>query len=216
MKKRITGMLVALALTVAVSANMAFADYYSANTVLYYGMQSSQVTNLQNDLKRLGYFNYQATGYFGSATAQSVTQFQKDNSLQVDGIVGHQTAREIKADKVLQTAKQYMGVPYVWGGVSPSGFDCSGFTQYVLLENGITVPRSADQQYTQGASVSRDQLKPGDMVFFTTYKPGASHVGFYIGNNQFIHASSGAEKVIISDLDNVYYSQHYIGARRLI
>lgn len=120
------------------------------------------------------------------------------------------------ASKVIATAKSYLGVPYVWGGTSPSGFDCSGFIQYVFQKNGITLPRVTSDQYKVGTSVSKSNLIPGDLVFFETYKPGASHVGIYLGNNQFIHASSGQEKVMISNLTSTYYTQHYIGARRVI
>lgn len=117
---------------------------------------------------------------------------------------------------VINTAKQYMGVPYVWGGETPTGFDCSGFTQYVLKQNGISIPRTAAEQYASGVSIMKSNLKTGDLVFFTTYKPGASHVGFYLGDNKFIHASSSAKEVTISSLDETYFTEHYIGARRYI
>ncbi|VBB08244.1 Hypothetical protein LUCI_3513 [Lucifera butyrica] len=117
---------------------------------------------------------------------------------------------------IVNTAKKYMGVPYVWGGDQPTGWDCSGFTQYVMRQNGITLPRTAAEQYAVGTPVDKNDLLPGDLVFFTTYKPGASHVGFYIGGGKFIHASSAAGKVTISSLDEKYYSDHYIGSRRYI
>lgn len=120
------------------------------------------------------------------------------------------------AASVINTAQQYMGVPYVWGGSTPAGFDCSGFTQYVLKQNGITIPRTAAEQYQSGVSILKSNLKVGDLVFFTTYKPGASHVGFYMGDGKFIHASSGAKQVTISELSEPYYTQKYIGARRYI
>lgn len=125
------------------------------------------------------------------------------------------TETSSKARAVINTAKNYMGVPYVWGGTTPSGFDCSGFTQYVLGKNGISVPRTSAEQYTAGVSVSRSNLKVGDLVFFTTYKPGPSHLGFYLGDGNFIHASS-SKGVTISSLDSSYYSSRYIGARRVI
>jgi cell wall-associated NlpC family hydrolase len=115
---------------------------------------------------------------------------------------------------VVTTAQKYMGVPYVWGGETPDGFDCSGFTQYVMKANGITLPRTAAEQYATGTPVEKAALQEGDLVFFTTYKPGASHVGFYMGNGKFIHASSSAAKVTISELDDPFFSAHYIGARR--
>ncbi len=120
------------------------------------------------------------------------------------------------ASKIIATAKNYLGVPYVWGGSSPSGFDCSGFIHYVYNKHGISLPRVSADQYKAGTSVSKSNLRPGDLIFFETYKPGPSHVGIYLGNNQFIHASSGAKKVMISDLTSSYYTSHYIGARRVI
>lgn len=120
------------------------------------------------------------------------------------------------ASAVINTAQQYMGVPYVWGGTTTAGFDCSGFTQYVLKQNGISIPRTAAEQYQSGVSILKSNLKVGDLVFFTTYKPGASHVGFYMGDDKFIHASSGAKEVTISSLSEPYYTQRYIGARRYI
>jgi cell wall-associated NlpC family hydrolase len=122
-----------------------------------------------------------------------------------------------KGDAIIATAKTYMGVPYVFGGESPtSGLDCSSFTQLVMKQNGITLPRTAAEQYSTGTPVDKANLKIGDLVFFTTYKPGASHVGFYMGNQQFIHESSAAKEVTISSLNESYYTEHYIGARRYI
>ena len=125
------------------------------------------------------------------------------------------SAASSKASAVIATAKRYIGVPYVWGGQTPSGFDCSGFTQYVLSKNGISIPRVTIDQYKTGTAVSRSNIKVGDLVFFTTYKAGPSHVGFYMGDGKFIHASS-SKGVTISSLDSSYYSGRYIGARRVL
>lgn len=193
------------------------ADYHTQRKTLYYGMTHTEVKNLQQDLKDLGYFTfYKTTDYFGSITRDAVIRFQKDYGLTVDGIVGPQTSRAIKKAVVAQTAKSYSGVPYVWGGTSPSGFDCSGFTHYVFLKNGIIIPRVSADQYYAGVWVDKSQLQIGDLVFFTTYKPGPSHVGIYIGNGKFIHASSGAGRITISDMNNPYYKECYIGAKRVI
>ncbi len=115
---------------------------------------------------------------------------------------------------IIATGQKYMGVPYVWGGATPAGFDCSGFTQYVMKQNGITIPRTAAEQFAAGSPVDKANLQVGDLVFFTTYKPGASHVGFYMGDGKFLHASSGAKEVTVSKLDEKYYTERYIGARR--
>ncbi len=197
--------------------NVSSADYYSEYKTLKQGMNNSDVTNLQKDLDLFGYYYYKyPTGYFGSITTRSVMDYQKSKNLYVDGIVGHNTARQLKVDKVLSTARSYWGIPYVWGGTSTSGFDCSGYTHYVLLKNDIIIPRSAVDQYQTGTWVSKSNLKPGDLVFFSTYKAGASHVGFYIGNGQFIHASSAAGYITVSNLSTTYYAEHYIGAKRVI
>ncbi len=132
-------------------------------------------------------------------------------------ILGSSTAPvNASASEVITTAHKYLGVPYVWGGSTVSGFDCSGYTQYVLKQNGISIPRTAAEQFTVGKPVAKTNLKVGDLVFFTTYKPGPSHVGFYIGDGKFIHASSGAKQVTISELAGEYYTSRYIGARRVI
>ena len=123
-----------------------------------------------------------------------------------------------KGSALITTAKTYLGVPYVFGASASTTdeFDCSSFTQRVMKENGITIPRTAAEQYEVGTVIDKANLQVGDLVFFTTYKPGASHVGFYMGNRQFIHASSVAKQVTISSLDDTYYTEHYIGARRYI
>jgi len=120
------------------------------------------------------------------------------------------------AEKVINTAREYIGVPYVWGGTTPSGFDCSGFIHYVYAQNGVTLPRTSAEQYGAGQSVAKADMKPGDLVFFETYKPGPSHVGIYLGDGQFIHASSGGGKVLVSNLSSTYYTEHYIGSRSVL
>lgn len=122
------------------------------------------------------------------------------------------------ADKVIAEAKKHQGTPYVWGGTTTKGFDCSGFTQYVFRQCGVTIGRTTKDQINNGTSVAKANLRKGDLVFFKDTYSGCknpSHVGIYIGGNQFIHASS-SKGVTISDLSSSYYTQHYYAARRVI
>jgi cell wall-associated NlpC family hydrolase len=111
---------------------------------------------------------------------------------------------------VVGIAMRYLGVPYVWGGSSPSGFDCSGFTAYVYAQVGVSLPHYTGAQWTMGVPVSRDQLEPGDLVFFD----GLGHVGLYIGGNEFIHAPHTGDVVKISSISG-WYADTYVGARRI-
>ena len=111
---------------------------------------------------------------------------------------------------VVSIALQYLGVPYVWGGASPSGFDCSGLTMYVYAKVGVYLPHNAAMQYGMGTPVSRSQLAPGDLVFFN----GLLHVGMYIGGGRFVHAPHTGDVVKISSLSEYWYSATYVGARR--
>jgi len=126
------------------------------------------------------------------------------------------------ADTIIALAKQFLGLPYYWGGTTPYGYDCSGFMQTVYKMNGIHLLRDAHQQYEQGEAVeSREALLPGDMVFWSTYKAGASHVGIYLGNNEYIHAGSSRGVAINSfDPTKENYSEDldkkYLGARRVL
>lgn len=115
---------------------------------------------------------------------------------------------------IAQSALRFIGVPYVFGGTSTGGFDCSGYTQHVFAMMGLRIPRTADAQYYAGSHVGRDQIVPGDLVFFQTYEPGPSHVGIYLGNGRFAHASS-SHGVMVSSLSDSYWAARYLGAKRL-
>lgn len=126
------------------------------------------------------------------------------------------TTSTVSGSKIVAEAKKYLGVPYVWGGSNPSGFDCSGYVQYVLKQCGITVPRTTELQAQVGSYIKKSDLRPGDLVFLqNTYRTGISHVGIYIGNDQMIHASS-SKGVTVSNLASSYYVEHYHSARTLI
>ena len=119
-------------------------------------------------------------------------------------------------EKIVNYAKQFLGRPYVYGSSGPKSFDCSGFTGYVFRQYGISLNRSAAGQASNGKTISRSDLLPGDLLLFHTTRDGISHAGMYIGNGQFIHASSGGGKVMISPLNSGYYDSRLVAAKRVI
>jgi len=119
--------------------------------------------------------------------------------------------------QIVAVAREMLGQPVVWGGASPDqGFDCSGLVQYVYKRAGINLPRTADIQFLVGRTVSPASLQPGDLVYYTTYEPGASHVGIYIGNSKIIHTSFSKGVVAIADMNDSYFVQRYYGAKRVL
>lgn len=213
-----------LALVLCCLSSLAFAAAYQE------GDDGDDVALIQQRLNALGYNVGAADGDFGSETKEAVRSFQRDRGLDPDGVVGAQTyrllmGRDIPVSRagsstyavrrVTQIAMRYTGVPYVFGGTTPNGFDCSGYTRYVFAQAGIYLPRTADEQYELGRSVSYYNLQPGDLVFFTTYASGPSHVGIYLGSGQFISATS-SRGVMVSRLDSGYWGNRYYGARRIL
>jgi cell wall-associated NlpC family hydrolase len=126
--------------------------------------------------------------------------------------------RALYSGDVAEAAQAFEGTRYVFGGTSRSGFDCSGFTRFILGHSaGINLPRTAMEQFEDGIKVSVDQLHPGDLVFFAnTYRRGISHVGIYVGNGRFVHACSTEYGVRTDSLSSPYYYEHFAGARRVI
>ena len=192
------------------------------------GDQGSDVAEIQGQLASLGY-DVAADGDFGPATAEAVKAFQVTRGLDADGLVGPSTYTALLGKampevsrgtssigrRVVADSMQYLGVPYVFGGTTPSGFDCSGYVRYVFANAGIYLPRTADAQYECGYAVSTSELVPGDLVFFSTYEAGPSHVGIYLGDGNFINAASSSG-VSIASLYSSYWGSCYIGARRVM
>ena len=114
----------------------------------------------------------------------------------------------------MANAESYLGSPYVWGGTTRSGFDCSGLVWRVFQQTGIEVPRTVGPQYEEGRKISRAELLPGDLVFFSTYSSGPSHVGIYAGDDRFIQAESSSAGVRYSNLDGLYWRDHIYGYAR--
>ncbi len=120
----------------------------------------------------------------------------------------------VVAKSLTKNAMRFMGVPYVFGGTSANGFDCSGFVQHVFAMIGRQLPRTADAQFYAGSKIVGNMVA-GDLVFFQTYEPGPSHVGIYIGDGKFAHASS-SHGVTVSHLNDSYWSARYLGAKRVV
>ena len=202
-------------------------------------MTGDDVRLLQEALKALEYLEIEnCTDYYGTMTQEALIAFQEANSLKPDGILGLRTVEAINktllgrgiklpsanraseigtlSAKLAATARQFLGHRYVSGGSSPSGFDCSGFTSYVYRQHGIEISRSSASQAYVGTKLNKADLLPGDLLIFSnTYKAGPSHTGIYLGNGQFIHASTPTKGVIISDLNSSYYVKHFTYGRRL-
>lgn len=192
------------------------------------GDQGNEVVEIQEALAGLGY-DVATDGAYGPGTAAAVRQFEISRGLEPDGLVGPIVyeallGRPIPAvsrgdnaiiRRITSMALSYLGVPYVYGGSSPSGFDCSGFIYHVFGEAGISLPRVADDQYLVGTPVSPENLRAGDLVFFVDDSGELSHVGMYLKDGEFIHASVSTG----IDFDSLYRDwrrEHYLGARRIV
>jgi N-acetylmuramoyl-L-alanine amidase len=208
--------------------------YAGSNPVLKNGTTGASVTQLQSDLKKLGFMSIEPTGYYGNVTRTAVTRFQKKYGLKSDGIAGSKTLGKISslrgksaavsrgitdtAESMISYAKRFLGVNYVWGGTTPEGFDCSGFIKYVYKHFGISLNRVSSAQAAQGVSVKKSNLLPGDLVFFDTNggHNHINHVGMYIGGGQFIQASSEQSGVVISSLTDGFYARSFMKAKRVV
>ncbi|ARK32478.1 C40 family peptidase [Halalkalibacter krulwichiae] len=219
----------------------------ASSNLLRVGNSGSAVRNLQSQLRSVGVFNQEPTGYFGEVTARAVREFQRIHNLSVDGVAGPQTMNKLSqvatnqsssnnvsssSSSSNQTAEpsrgttnraalmtnlvadgaNYVGVPYLWGGQTPSGFDCSGLVQYLFKKQGVSIPRTVAQQWAAGTTVSQPAV--GDLVFFETISKGPSHNGIYIGNGQFLHSGSSTG-VTVASMNNSYWKSRYLGAKRL-
>lgn len=183
----------------------------------------------QQKLNVLGFSDERPSGKMTQATTDALKSFQKKHSLKAHGELDDVTYRKltweaftqkegiqrVQGKDIVSRAAKYKGVPYVFGGTTPKGFDCSGYVQYVFKDCKAALPRLADEQALKGVFVTQRQLRPGDLVFFTTYLPGASHVGIYAGSGQFWSASS-SKGVILSSLKDEYWKTRYYGARRVL
>lgn len=186
---------------------------------------------IQQSLKNLGLYSGEITSVIDEATREAIKAFQEREGLEITGEVDSNTVarlnelfpkptKEEKSTNLISSrafvdfTRSFLGKPYVYGACSGQAFDCSGLTTYIMKNYGINLDRTASQQFKKGTPVAKEDLKPGDLVFFSSNGKTIGHVGIYIGDNKFIHASSSKKKVIISDLSA--YKAKYQGARRYI
>lgn len=211
---------------------------------IYPGDRGDDVKNLQTRLSELGYYTYgKITGYFGTVTTSALKEFQAHNGLKTDGKAGKLTRavlfsddakpfdgekqtgddssgepEESTIDKMLTFANEQLGKTYVYSTEGPNTFDCSGFVYYVLKYMGVSTSRYSAAGFSGVNSwekIGRSDLEPGDLLFFKSDSSSSiGHTGIYIGDNSFIHASSSAGKVKISEMTS-YYDRNYVLARRV-
>jgi len=148
------------------------------------------------------------------SVAKSLGQIAQPAGLSVQ--IDHSEGVTPVAANMVKTATQYLGTPYVWGGTTPQGFDCSGFVQYLYGQQGVQIPRTTYEQWKVGQPVGNiDELEVGDLVFFNMGSRGPEHEGLYIGNGQFIQAPHTGDVVKISSLRDGYYSKQFVGGRHI-
>ncbi len=187
-----------------------------------------KLTVAQQKLELLGYGVDRKDGRISKDTTEAIKKFQKENGLKKSGKLDTKTYNKIsweafkmegipdvRGKDIVKTAAKYKGVPYKFGGTTPKGFDCSAYVQYVFGKHDAKLARTADAQVLDGIFVLKSKLKPGDLVFFSTYASGASHVGIYAGSGKFWSAST-SRGVVLDSLDTGYWKEHYYGARRVL
>lgn len=218
----------------------AFAQIEQQFYSIKYGEHSNNVRIVQEVLYFYGYYHGEVDGIYGPLTEEAIQKVENDNIYSINEPINenYTTSKasgtenvQLEAEKsdqdpiviqldipqnngsLIKKAKSLLGSPYVWGGTSPSGFDCSGFIQYVYQQENVTIPRTVNEIWNFSSPVSSPSV--GDLVFFETYQPGPSHMGIYLGKGNFIHAGSSRGVEISNMNDNNYWKSRYLGAKRI-
>ncbi len=211
---------------IATSNNISVQDLQTWNhlnsTTIYVGQELSLIAPNSNTTYTVK--SGDSLYFIAKAHNTTVTQLKSINQLTSDLIYigqvlkltpdNEKTASKntLNVDALIAEGKKYIGVPYVWGGSTPSGFDCSGFLNYVFGQVGVSIPRTVEKIWSEATPVSTP--KPGDLVFFTTYKEGPSHAGLFIGDDKFLQVGTSTG-VTITDMNNPYWKARYLGAKKV-
>ena len=183
-------------------------------------IRSDLVTLLEKPATNTGLAATSAAGSTGNSTASSSSSSSSASSSSGSSASSSSSSTNSASSsdlgqRIATYAQQFVGYPYVYGGSSPSGFDCSGFMQYLFAQFGISINRTATAQLADGYYVAYEDLRPGDIIYFG-YGSTASHVGMYIGNGQFVHAENSSTGVVITDLSVSWYASRYLCAHRIV
>lgn len=201
-------------LSLGMVCNVASAEIYISSGATSTDSMATLINNLpkQNTMAATP-----ATAKFASFGAPTPTTYYPTTAY-ANAQTNQPSFFNTKVQGLIAKAKTLIGLPYRFGGTSPvSGFDCSGFMQYIFKQTaGISLPRRSEEMASSGHYVSRDQLQAGDMVFFKTHGSNISHVGMYIGDNQFIHAPRTGKSIEITSLGNSYWAKTFVTARRVL
>ncbi len=191
-------------------------EIFGFNSGWYKVRYENQVGYIRSDLVTLLEKPASNTGIAASSSdggSSASTDASSNGTNKSSGSTGSSSTN--RGQEIATYAQQFVGYPYVYGGSSPSGFDCSGFMQYIFAQFGYSINRTATAQLANGIYVEYNNMRPGDIIYFG-YGNTASHVGMYIGNGQFVHAQNSSTGVVISSLSESWYASRYLCAHRIV
>lgn len=202
-----------------------FKEIENKITKIQYGEKSNDVKEVQKVLAYYGYYTDDIDGIYGPLTETAISNIKKEGLIEKEKIlIDLPTNEEVIMNEqsipteninndIIATAKEYIGVPYVWGGASANGFDCSGFIQFVYQSHDKTIPRTTRDIWNFAKETNEPSI--GDLLFFETYQAGPSHLGIYLGDGNFIHAASSTGVTITNYQNNPYWNKRFIAAKSI-
>ena len=204
-------------LTLSINAVAAETGYVSCD-ILNVRVSPGTSSDIVTQLKRNTSFEiiYTDNGWYNIRMQSGLTGFVSAQYVTKNSAAGNSNASDV-AKKIASNAYNYIGCRYSYGSSGPSAFDCSGFTSYLYKQQGYSLPRTSNSQGSYGTYVEKQNLTVGDLVFFSNRSDRKiNHVGVYVGNNNFIHASTSVRGVVMDNLGSDYYKRNYVTARRIL